>query len=373
MTQVLDWQAAADPGAVVQQAVAALGEGRLVAFPTETVYGLAASALVPAAVERLRHSKGRPDAKPLTLAIAGAADALDWVPDMSALGRRLARRCWPGPVTLVFNGGIERGLASRLSEAVRQWLAPAGTLGLRVPDHDAILQVLRQLPGPLVLTSANASGMPPATTAGQVIEAVGQDVDLVIDDGPSQYGQASTVVKVNGNRFEVLREGVVPVSALERLTPCIIVFVCTGNTCRSPLAEGLCKNLLADRLGCSVEALPERGFIVLSAGLAAMMGGGAAPEAALAAQELGADLSGHASRPLTADLVAQADHVITMTRSHLLAVASQFPRVDPPVRLLGGDGQDIADPIGCDQHVYRECAQQILQHLESLVPEFLES
>src|SRR5262245_27706066 len=102
MTQVLSWQNAPDPRSVIHQAVEALGAGRLVAFPTETVYGLAASALAAGAVQRLRQSKGRPDDKPLTLALAGPADALDWVPGMSRLGRRLARRCWPGPVTLVF-------------------------------------------------------------------------------------------------------------------------------------------------------------------------------------------------------------------------------------------------------------------------------
>jgi protein-tyrosine phosphatase len=369
MTQVLDWQSAGGPQAVVRQAVEALSAGRLVAFPTETVYGLAASALVPEAVEGLRQSKGRPEAKPLTLAIGGAVEALDWVPRMSPIGRRLARRCWPGPVTLVFGDGVEEGLASRLPAAVRERVAPGGTLGMRVPAHDAILQVLRRLAGPLVLTSANHSGGPPATTAGEVVEAVGDDVALVIDDGPSHYGQASTVVRVNGNRFEVLREGVLTAEALERLTPCMIVFVCTGNTCRSPLAEALCKKLLAERLGCSVEDLPGRGYIILSAGLAATTGGRGADEAVTVAHELGADLSQHSSRPLTADLVAQADHLITMTRSHQLAVARHFARVGPRPRLLGPDGQDVDDPIGCDQQVYRDCAQQIVQHLERLVPE----
>jgi protein-tyrosine phosphatase len=372
MSQVVDWQTAADPDAVVQRAVASLREGRLVAFPTETVYGVAASALVPAAVAQLRQAKGRPEAKPLTLALGSPADAQDWVPDISTLGRRLARRCWPGPVTLVFDAGIERGLASQLPDEVRQWVAPAGSLGLRVPAHEAILQVLHQLSGPLVLSSANASGEPPATTAPQVVEAVGPVLDLVIDDGPSHYGQASTVVKVNGQRFEVLREGVISAAALDRLTACVILFVCTGNTCRSPLAEVLCKKLLAEQLGCPVEELPQRGFIVLSAGLGAMMGGRAAPEAEVVAHEFGTDLSCHASRPLTADLVAQADYVFTMTRSHLLAVSSHFARREPPPRLLSLCGEDIADPIGCDQQVYRECAQQILQHLQGLMPEFLE-
>jgi protein-tyrosine phosphatase len=202
-----------------------------------------------------------------------------------------------------------------------------------------------------------------------VVEAAGPDLDLVIDDGPSHYGQASTVVKVTGNRFEVLREGVVTAAALEHLSACIIVFVCTGNTCRSPLAEALCKKLLAERLGCSVEELPQRGFIVLSAGLAAMMGEGAAAEAVEIARELGADLSGHRSRPLTADLAVQADYLITMTRSHLLAVAGHFARATPPPQLLSRDGQDIADPVGCNQQVYRACAQEILRHLEGLVPE----
>jgi protein-tyrosine phosphatase len=371
MTQVLDWQSAADPQTVVRQAVERLNAGQLVAFPTETVYGLAASALVPAAVEKLRYSKGRPEDKPLTLAIGGVAEALDWVPDMSPLGRRLARRCWPGPVTLVFGARVDEGLASRLPEPVRERVAPGGTLGLRVPAHDAILQVLRQMAGPLVLTSANLSGGPPANTADEVVQAVGSELALVIDGGPSHYGQASTVVRVNGNRFEILREGVLTAKALERLTPCMIVFVCTGNTCRSPLAEALCKKLLAERLGCSVGDLPERGFIVISAGLAAMMGGRAADEAVVIAQELGTDLSEHSSQPLTADLVAQADYIITMTRSHQLAVARHFAPVGPRPRLLCPEGHDIADPIGCDQLVYRECAEQILQRLEGFLPEVL--
>ncbi|HEV3262003.1 MAG TPA: Sua5/YciO/YrdC/YwlC family protein [Gemmataceae bacterium] len=373
MPEVLDWQRMANPRSAVHRAVQALRSGRLVAFPTETVYGIAASALVPEAVERLGRSKARADNKPFTLAIGGADEALDWVPGLGRLGRRLARRCWPGPVTLVCTGGVEGGLAGRLTEGVRQRVCPQAALGLRTPAHEAILQVLRALAGALVLTSANRGGEADAATAEAVLRAVGDHLDLVIDDGPSRYGQASTVVQVNGDSWKLLREGVVPAATLERLSACVIVFVCTGNTCRSPLAEALCKKLLAARLGCPVAELPRRGFVVLSAGLAAMMGGRAAPEAVAAARELDADLAGHSSQPLTQQLAAQADYLVAMTRGHLLALAAQFAGLGNRARLLGGGGEDIPDPIGCDQQVYRECAQQILRYVENFVPELQQS
>jgi protein-tyrosine phosphatase len=224
------------------------------------------------------------------------------------------------------------------------------------------------LSGPIVLTSANRSGEPPAQTAGGVIEAIGDDAAVVIDGGPSRYGQASTVVRINGNGWQVLRVGVVSEEALRRHAACLIVFVCTGNTCRSPLAEVLCKKLLAARIGCTVAELPERGFIVLSAGLAAMMGG-ATEEAIEVAREMGADLSTHRSRSLTADLLAQADYAITMTRGHLLALADHAARLGVQPRQLCPDGEDVQDPVGADQKVYRDCAQQIQRHLEKWVAE----
>jgi protein-tyrosine phosphatase len=368
MTQVLDWQSAADTHAIVKLAAQSLAEGRVVAFPTETVYGLAASALIPEAVEALCQRKGRAEQKPLTLVVREASDALDWVPEMSPVGWRLARRCWPGPVTLVFGNGIKAGLAGRLPSSVRARVCPHETIGLRAPAHDAVRKTLSLLPGPIVLTSANRSGAPPAVTATEVIAAVGDDVALVIDGGPARYGQASTVVRVNGNGWQVLREGVVSAEALQRHAACLIVFVCTGNTCRSPLAEALCKKLLAQRLNCAVEDLPRRGFIVLSAGLAAMMGGATA-EAVEVARELGADLSDHRSKPLTMDLLAQADYLFTMTRGHLQALAEHAAWVGAHPRLLCPDGEDIPDPMGSDQQVYRDCALEIQRHLEKWVAE----
>jgi protein-tyrosine phosphatase len=369
MTQVLDWRAGAASRDVIRRAVQALAAGQLVAFPTETVYGVAASALITAAVEHLRQGKGRAEDRPLTLAIGGPSAALDWVPEMSPLGQRLARRCWPGPVTLVCGDGVEKGLVRRLPAPVQPWICPAGTIGLRVPAHEAILQVMRLLPGPLVLSSANRSGEPAAVHADEVVAALGDEVAVVIDDGPSRFGQASTVVRVERDTWKLLREGVITPADLERQAMCLIVFVCTGNTCRSPMAEALCKKLLAERLGCTPAELPQRGYLILSAGLSAMQGDEAAPEAVEAIRELGGELSGHASRALSPKLAAQADYLIGMTCGHVQAIAEHFPRLAVRPRLLSLEGEDIADPIGSAQEVYRECARLLLRHLEKLIPE----
>jgi protein-tyrosine phosphatase len=367
--EVLDLRASDDPRDLVHRVVERLAQGGIVALPTETVYGVAASVLAPEAVERLVEIKGRDSAKPLALCVKGVDEARDWVPGISRLGLRLARRCWPGPVTLVFNETIADGLVQRLASSVRRWVYPADTLGLRVPAHEAVLDCQRLLRAPLVLSSANRSAAAAAVTAEDVCEAFGDQIDLVLDDGRCRYGQASSVVRVSGNGWQLLREGVVSAAAIDRMARCVILFVCTGNTCRSPMAEALCKQLLAERLGCTPDQLSAHHVEVQSAGVGAANGLPATAEAARAVHELGGDLRYHQSHYLTYEAVLQADLIFAMTEGHRRAILEMAPEVAGRVQLLRRDGGSVADPIGQDDAVYQACAAEIQQQLRHIVAE----
>ena len=364
---VIDVRSAEDGRDVVHRAVQALAEGRLVAFPTETVYGLAASALDEGAIARLLEVKGRQADHPLTLAIKSAEEARDYCPDISPLAQRLARRCWPGPITLVLDDSHPESLVRQLPPKVQGVVSRQGAVGIRVPGHRIILDVLRMLAGPLALTSANRSGQPDAVTADEVIETLGGHVQLVLDDGPCRFGQPSSVVRVRQNRYEVLRVGVVPERTLQRLASVMILLVCTGNTCRSPMAEAICRDLIAERLGCRRDELEDRGVVVGAAGIAAMMGGRAAAEAIQTMTSMGLDLRDHETQPLTELLVRHADLIYAMTRSHREAIVTQWPEAAERCFALSPAGTDIPDPIGGPLERYHRCAAQIRAELRTRI------
>jgi L-threonylcarbamoyladenylate synthase len=361
----IDLTRADDPRDVVHRAVACLAQGGVVALPTETSYGLAASALQPDAVERLRRLKG-PEA-PVPLCLKGAAELADWVPDLSPLGRRLASRVWPGPVILVCHGAVDRGLAGHLPPSVRSAVAPDGSVGLRCSGHAIVREILRLVSGPLVLTGAHGEGQPPPASAEPL--AAWPELDMILDDGPAAVGGCATVVRVDPDGWRVVRPGVIAQAELTRMAGTILLFVCTGNTCRSPMAEALCKTLLAERLGCAPDELEDRGFFVLSAGLSAMTGAPAAAYAVDIIRARGGSLQHHASRRLTAELIRRADLVIAMTRDHLDALLYHLPEAADHVRLLHSAGDDIDDPIGADRETYLRTARDIEEQLGHLLDE----
>jgi protein-tyrosine phosphatase len=215
------------------------------------------------------------------------------------------------------------------------------------------------LAGPIVLTSANRSGEPEATTAAEVVERLGHDLALVLDEGVCRYGQPSSVVRVHRDRFELLRAGVVAEATLRRLASMLVTFVCTGNTCRSPMAEMLMRKQLAEGLKCRIDQLEDRGVMVASAGLAATAGCPPSPEAVQVMRGHGLDLSRHESQPFTDQIARNADYIFTMTHAHRQAIVQRWPSSAERTWLLRADNSDVADPIGLTLGAYQQCAAEI--------------
>jgi protein-tyrosine phosphatase len=366
---VIDLRRTDDARDVVHRAVQALAEGRAVAFPTETDYVVAASARHATAVGQLVGLVAERTGEPrLSLALKSGDEALDWAPRLSPLGQRLSRRCWPGPVTIIVDDDHRDSLVHRLPPDVRQQIVGSGRLRLRVPGHPMLSDCMRMLAGPVVLAEPGGADDAPPVTADEVVarcEAAGAAVSLVIDDGRARYAQPASTIAVDDAGFRVVRPGIVSEETLRRLSSLMVLFVCTGNTCRSPMAETLFRELVAERFGCRADEIERHGVVVASAGIAAWGGGKASTGALEAMREQGADLSAHESQPLTENLARQADVIWTMTASHRANILAQFPEAGGRVAMLSPDRHDVIDPIGGTLATYRKCADQIREHLVS--------
>lgn len=194
--------------AEVRRAAETLQQGRLVAFPTETVYGLGADASNAKAVARLYAVKGRPADHPVIVHFASAADAFAWAREVPDEARILASRFWPGPLTLIL----------KRSDRAKDFVTGGqDNIGLRVPSHPVAHELLRLFQGGVAAPSANRFGKVSPTTAAHVRDDLGDDVDLVLEGGPSEVGIESTIIDLSGNAPVLLRPGRISREQLEQV------------------------------------------------------------------------------------------------------------------------------------------------------------
>lgn len=358
-TQVIKVGTPRDQQRAIREAAKILAEGGLVVFPTETVYGLAARADIPEAMARLRDVKDREVQQGFTVHVAHREDAAKYVPVMPSLGNRLLRKAWPGPLTLLVDVDqpeLTPIMATRNREAAGA-MYYKGTVGLRCPDDAIACGILEGAGGPVVAASANLAGKPPPRTGDEALADLNGKFDLLVDSGRTKYLRASTIVKLTGHGYELVREGVLDAGVIERMAVLHLLFVCTGNTCRSPMAAALAKMLLAEKLHCSVAELPARGVRIASAGISG--GSGTATSGAVKAMaRRGLDLGDHSSTLMTVDALRQADHVFVMTQAHFDSVAAIAPWAREKTRMLL-ESEDVEDPIGSSDSEYERCAQII--------------
>ena len=192
----------ADPSHIAQ-AAARLRAGAVIAFPTDTLYAVAARAADPVAVARLYDVKARPSGQPMVWLVLDRAQ-VERFALVSAPAAELMARFWPGPLTLV--------LPARIG-------SEGPTIAVRAPDHEVALALLRALGEPIASSSANPAGRPPPVDADQVIAGLGDRLDVVLDGGPCRIGQPSTILDLSGATPRILRQGAIPASELISPSP----------------------------------------------------------------------------------------------------------------------------------------------------------
>ncbi|HCU94832.1 MAG TPA: threonylcarbamoyl-AMP synthase [Actinobacteria bacterium] len=203
----------AQRAAGIAEAAAALRKGDLAVMPTDTVYGVAADAFSPAAVAGLLAAKGRDRQMPPPVLVGTVRAATALVEDMGAFAKDLIDEFWPGALTLVMRAN--RSLIWDLGDT-------KGTVAVRMPLHEMALELLKET-GPLAVSSANRTGSPPATTAGQAQEQLGDAVAVYLDGGPCPGDVPSTIVDLTGTMPRLLRAGVITVERLRGVIPVAVV------------------------------------------------------------------------------------------------------------------------------------------------------
>ncbi len=373
MPNTLDWKSSDDPRDFVHIAVQALVEGKLVVLPAETAYHVFASGLKPDAVLQLVALAANKKTRLPSVFLRSAQEALDYSPSISPVAARMVHRGWPGPLVLELPADDESSLVKQLPAAVRDNLLIDGKyLPQRVAAHEAIVQAMRLLPGPLVAASMIDGTGAAICNGTEAARSIGDHVAVSIVDGPTHYGGFASTVRVDGKDCRLIAPGVVDLENIQRLSQFVVLLVCTGNTCRSPMAEVLFKDLLAKQFP-HLFTPSFSPILVASAGLSAFPGGPASSEAISVMKKRGLNLQNHQSHSITERTLKHADLILTMTNSHRSAILERLPELGSKVFLVSGSNNDVSDPFGGAESVYAACAEQIESYLKGWLADMEES
>jgi L-threonylcarbamoyladenylate synthase len=320
-----------DPGAgraeAIRRAAECLREGGVVAAPTDTVYGLLCREDSGEALARLRRIKDQPPEKPFQVLVASLEEARRLTGSLSRAAQKLMRCYWPGPLTLVVPARVDAKLAA------------GERVGLRLPDDADLRALLRESGGRLAATSANRHGAPPLGGAEAIRDELGSEVDLILARPETPARPASSVVRVDGERLEMLREGAVDAAELRAAARYTLAVVAREHEARAAMAAVIARHVLDGQetpasvvIAASRWEKPEE---LLPAGARQLL------------QEMGYPCEDLPVRPLGAECLDRADEILVTSEEEARALARDLPQAADRLRPLPlGLPKDAAPPPG---------------------------